>query len=354
MKKIIVLLPILFLGFLASSIHSLHAQSNEGNIVDVKDYHKIDKNEGVQAGGVKMIPIETPKGTFKVWTKKIGNNPKIKVLLLHGGPGVTHEYLESFDSFFPQEGVEYYYYDQLGSYRSDQPTDTSLWHLDRFVEEVEQVRQALNLDKDNFYLLGQSWGGILGLQYALKYQENLKGLIVANMMASIPAYHKYAHEVLGPKMPKEVLAKIDAYEAAGEFGNEEYLKLINDYYYPQHVLRMPLEEWPEPVNRCFKHINYDIYLQMQGPSEFGIAGNPNLVNWDVTEELPKITVPTLFIGAQHDTMDPEHMKWCATQTPKGRSLHCPDGSHLAHWDDQEVYFDGLIQFLNDVNEGKFK
>jgi len=323
------------------------------NNVSIADYHKIqDKNE-IQAGGVRMIPIETPSGTFKVWTKKVGNNPKIKVLLLHGGPGVTHEYLESFDSFFPQEGFEYYYYDQLGSYYSDQPTDTSLWHLDRFVEEVEQVRKALNLNKDNFYLLGQSWGGILGLQYALKYQEHLKGLVIANMMASIPAYNQYAHEVLGPELPPEVLKKIDAYEAAGEFANEEYLELINKHYYPKHVLRMPLKEWPEPVNRCFKHINYDIYLQMQGPSEFGIAGNPNLVDWDVTKDLPKITVPTLSIGAQHDTMDPEHMKWIATQVKNGRSLHCPNGSHIAHFDDQEVYFQGLAKFINDVNDGFF-
>ena len=127
---------------------------------------------GVKSGGIKMIPIHG--GKYKVWTKRIGNNPKIKVLLLHGGPAFTHEYFESFDSFFPKEGIEYYYYDQLGSYYSDQPTDTSLWNLPRFVEEVEEVRQALNLDSTNFYLLGNSWGGILAMEYALKYQHDGK------------------------------------------------------------------------------------------------------------------------------------------------------------------------------------
>src|SRR6188474_1153648 len=108
----------------------------------------------VLAGGVRMIPIQTPKGTFRVWTKRVGNNPRIKVLLLHGGPGVTHEYFEAFDSYLPAAGVEYYYYDQLGSTYSNQPDEPSLWELPRFVEEVEQVRKALGLNRDNFYLLG--------------------------------------------------------------------------------------------------------------------------------------------------------------------------------------------------------
>src|SRR5690242_11559596 len=148
--------------------------------------------DDVLAGGVKLIPIQTPKGTFHVWTKRVGNNPRMKVLLLHGGPGVTHEYLEAFDSYFPSAGIEYYYYDQLGSYYSDQPDDPELWEVPRFVEEVEQVRQALGLDQQNFFLYGQSWGGALAIEYALKYQQHLKGLIISNMMASIPAYNEYA------------------------------------------------------------------------------------------------------------------------------------------------------------------
>jgi pimeloyl-ACP methyl ester carboxylesterase len=146
----------------------------------------------VLSGGVRKIAIQTPKGNFNVWTRRVGNNPQIKVLLLHGGPGATHEYFEAADSYFPGAGVEYYYYDQLGSAFSDQPDDNSLWDLPRFVEEVEQVRQALGLDRENFYLLGHSWGGILGIEYALKYQSHLKGLIISNMMASVPLYNKYA------------------------------------------------------------------------------------------------------------------------------------------------------------------
>src|SRR5260221_13304442 len=115
----------------------------------------------VQSAGVKMIPIKTPVGEFKVWTKQFGNNPDIKILLLHGGPAGTHEYMECFESFFPKEGFEFYEYDQLGSYYSDQPKDSSLWTTDRFVEEVEQVRKAIGGNRNNFYVLGNSWGGLL-------------------------------------------------------------------------------------------------------------------------------------------------------------------------------------------------
>ncbi|MEP3388005.1 MAG: proline iminopeptidase-family hydrolase [Reichenbachiella sp.] len=304
------------------------------------------------SGGVRMIPIQTPAGEFKVWTKRVGNNPTMKVLLLHGGPGATHEYFESFDSFLPHAEIEYYYYDQLESAYSDQPSDSSLWEVDRFVEEVEQVRQALGLNKDNFYLLGHSWGGILGIEYALKYQGNMKGLIISNMMSSIPAYVKYANEVLGPQLDPAVLSEIRALEAAGDFANPRYEELVVTHYYPKHVLRMPLEEWPDPVNRAFANINYEMYVSMQGPSEFGVVGDAKLKNWDRSNDLSKINVPTLSIGGEYDTMDPRHMEWMAEQLPKGEYLYCPKGSHMAMYDDQETYFKGLIEFIKNVDQAE--
>jgi len=318
------------------------------------DYYDNTNRDDVLSGGVKMIPITTPKGEFNVWTKRVGNNPKIKVLLLHGGPGATHEYFECFDSYFPGEGIEYYYYDQLESYYSDKPSDSSLWNVARFVEEVEQVRVALGLNKDNFYLLGHSWGGILGIEYALKYQDNLKGLIISNMVASIPEYMQYANEVLGPQLNPDVLAEIRALEAAGDFANPRYGELVYTYYYPKHVLRMPLEEWPDPVNRSLGRINIDMYVAMQGPSEFGVIGDAKLKTWDRKADLSKITVPTLTIGGAHDTMDPRQMEWMASEVQNGRYLHCPEGSHWSMYDDQETYFAGVIQFITDVNTGNYE
>mgnify|MGYP001284532928 FL=1 len=301
-----------------------------------------DKN----SGGARLIPINTPLGEFNVWTKRVGNNPSTKVLLLHGGPGATHEYFEAADSYFPNAEVEYYYYDQLGSGNSDNPEDPSLWETERFVEEVEQVRIALGLDATNFILLGHSWGGILATEYALKYQENLKGLIISNMVASIPEYMKYAEEVLGPQMPAEVLSEIKALEAAGEYTSVRYLSLIEEHYYPEHVLRRPLNEWPEPVNRSFSKMNYPLYLKMQGPSEFGVVGDATLKDWDRTRDLHRITVPTLSVGAQYDTMDPEGMKRIADSVQNGTFLYCPEGGHMTMYDDADRYFNGIIAFLN--------
>lgn len=305
------------------------------------------------SGGIRMIPVSTPKGTFNVWTKRVGNNPHMKVLLLHGGPGANHAYFECTDSYFPAAGIEYYYYDQLGSMNSDNPADTSLWNIEHFVEEVEQVRQALGLNKDNFYLLGHSWGGILAMEYALKYQQNLKGLIISNMVSSIPQYMEYAEKVLGPQLPPEVLKEIKALEKAGDYGNPRYLQLIESYYYPEHVLRMPLAQWPEPVVRSFKYMNSQIYVMMQGPSEFGIAGDATLKNWDRSKDLGKLTVPVLTIGGAYDTMDPKHMEWMAGEVQRGRYLFCPRGSHMSMYDDQETYYRGLIRFIKDVDSGAF-
>jgi proline iminopeptidase len=326
--------------------------NKEPNITNAKKSNYLDysNRDDKLSGGVKMIPIQTSAGEFKVWTKRVGNNPTMKVLLLHGGPGATHEYFEAFDSYFPNAEIEYYYYDQLESAYSDQPNNRSLWSVERYVDEVEQVRKALGLNKDNFYLLGSSWGGILGMEYALKYQQNLKGLIVSNMMASIPDYVKYANDVLGPQLPPEVLKEIRDLEAKGDYKNPRYSELIFANYYPKHVLRMPLEEWPNPVNRAFANINPDLYITMQGPSEFGVVGDAKLKNWDIKKSLSKISVPTLTIGGAYDTMDPKHMEWIASEVQNGQYLHCPNGSHLAMYDDAEIYFKGLIEFIKSVDK----
>jgi proline iminopeptidase len=306
------------------------------------DYFAQSK-DSVQTGGIKMIPITTPKGTFNVWTKRIGNNPKIKVLLLNGGPGATHEYFECFENFLPAEGIEFIYYDQIGCGNSDNPNDESMWDLARYVEEVEQVRIALGLDETNFYLLGHSWGGILAMEYSLKYQKHMKGLIISNMMSSCPEYGKYADEVLAKQMNPAVLAEIEKIEAAKDFANPRYMELLIPNFYEKHILRFPAKNWPEPVNRSFAKMNQSLYVTMQGPSEFGVAGK--LENWDRKAQLKDIAIPTLVIGAQHDTMDPKHMEEMAKLTPKGTYLYCENGSHMCMYDDQKTYFSGLISFL---------
>ena len=294
-----------------------------------------------------MIPIKTAAGDFNVWTKRFGSNPKIKILLLHGGPAMTHEYMECFETFFQRQGFEFYEYDQLGSYYSDQPRDSSLWTTTRFVEEVEQVRQAIGADSTNFYVLGNSWGGILAMEYALKYQKNLKGLLVANMVASAPEYGTYAEEILAKQMDPKVLAEIKAIEAKIDVANPRFMELLIPNFYKKHICR--LQEWPDALNRALKHTNGEIYTMMQGPSEFGIKGR--LANWNIRNRLKEISVPTLMIGAKHDTMDPKAMEEQSKMVKNGRFLFCPKGSHLAMWDDQKVFMTGVIDFIKDVDAG---
>jgi proline iminopeptidase len=149
-------------------------------------------------------------------------------------------------------------------------------------------------------------------------------------------------------MDPQVLAEIEAMEAAGDYGNPRYMELLVEHHYVDHILRMPPGEWPDPVNRAFAHINNDVYIPMQGPSELGASGK--LLEWDRTADLAQIRVPTLVIGSQYDTMDPQHMEWMAGQLPNGQYLYCANGSHMDMYDDQVTYFDGLIRFLKEVDQ----
>jgi len=335
------LLTFILAVFLVASCKQ-KTNSTDASVADYFNY-----GDSIESAGVRMIPIKTPVGEFKVWTKRFGHNSKIKILLLHGGPAMTHEYMECFETFFQRQGFEFYEYDQLGSYYSDQPKDSSLWTTARFVEEVEQVRQAIGADSTNFYLLGNSWGGILAMEYALKYQRNLKGLLVSNMMASAPEYGKYADDVLAKQMKPEVLSEIRAIEAKKDFDNPRYMELLIPNFYHEHLCR--LKEWPDALNRATKHANGEIYTMMQGPSEFGISGR--LAKWDVKNRLKEIIVPTLMIGARYDTMDPRAMEEQSKLVQKGSYLYCPDGSHLSMWDDQKVFMNGVIKFIKDVDSG---
>ncbi len=297
------------------------------------------------AAGVRMIPITTPKGDFEVYTRQLGRSDELKVLLLHGGPGLTYETWAPLGERLPAEGIEVYYYDQLGSHHSDQPSDTSLWNIPRFVDEVDQVRRVLGLDSTNFILLGQSWGGILAMEYALAHPGALKGLVVSNMMSSVPAYNAYVADRLAPKLPPAVRDSLAVIEAAEDYSNPRYMGLLMEHYYPRHVLNMPQAEWPASVTAAFEHLNPEVYVHMQGPSEFGIKGDATLQGWDITARLPEIRTPTLVIAGEEDTMDPAYLKMMSERLPNGSYLLNPGGGHLVQYDSQESYFPGLVSWL---------
>jgi len=299
----------------------------------------------VQTGGIKMITVA---GKYKVWTKKIGDG-KIKVLLLHGGPGFSHDYFECFESFLPKDGIEFYYYDQLGSGYSDAPADTTLWNLPRFVEEVETVRKGLGLEQ--FYLLGHSWGGMLAMEYLTKYQSHVKAAVLSNMTAGIKSYVAYTKKQKIEFFTPRELTLYDSLDHRKDYSSQTYQDLVNKTLYTHVLCRLPYESWPEPLVRAIKKSNNIIYIQMQGVDEFHVTGN--FKNWEMWDRLPSIKVPTLVLGGMYDEMNPVDMKLEGKLIPNSRTYLCPNGSHMSMYDDQQNYFSHLKGFLHDVDQNKF-
>ena len=291
--------------------------------------------DGVRTGGARRVPIT---GGYEVWVKQIGTGD-IPMLTLHGGPGATHFYLECFEDFIPTDRIRFYYYDQLGCGFSDAPDEPSLWTLDRFRLEVEEVRAALGLDR--FVLYGQSWGGLLAIEYALKYPQYLSGLVISSMTASYPAYVAYANR-LRAALPDEVNDAMKRYEEQGKYEAPEYQDLLMTQLYAKHLCR--LDPWPEPLLRAFTHLNQQVYVTMQGPSEFQVTGN--LKDWDRWADLPRIDTPTLLIVGRHDTMSVDDIARMGTLMPNSRVVVCEKGSHMCMYDDQQTYFDALVPFVS--------
>ncbi len=301
------------------------------------------RTDRVHTGGSRTVRID---GKYDVWVKQVGSGD-IPVLTLHGGPGFNHFYLECLEDFLPQAGIRFWYYDQLGCGFSDSPQDLSLWTVDRYREEVEQVRKALGLER--FVLYGHSWGGMLGMEYALHHPEHLSGLVVSNMTASVAEYVKYA-AVLVSRLPATAQSIIAKHRAQGDFDAPEYQKVLMEEVYSRHVCR--LKPWPEPIERSFRLINDKIYNTMQGPDEFNIIGN--FRDWDIWDRLHEIRVPTLLIRGRHDEMSPEQIARMGTLIPHSRVATCEQGSHMAMYDDQAAYFAGLLPFIHEAHSGKFK
>ena len=297
----------------------------------------------VLSGGSRMIPITTPSGAFRVWTKRVGTNADLKVLLLHGGPGASDELFECFDTWFPRAVSSTTTTTNWGRSEAISPTiqrcgtstaSSTRWNRSEWLWVSMPATSCCSANRGEVYSRSE---------YAFHHGANLKGLIISNMMSSAELYNQYAEDVLMPTMDQAALSEIKQFEAEGDTDNPRYEQLLMEHHYLLHVCRLPLDEWPDPVQRALAHINPSIYVPMQGPSELGLSGT--LLDWDRSGDLGSIDVPTLTIGATHDTMDPDHMRWMVEQLPRGRYLHCPDGSHLSQFDDPQHYFPGLIDFL---------
>jgi proline iminopeptidase len=272
----------------------------------------------------------------RVWYKVVGEGDAVPLLTLHGGPGVPHDYLEPLAELAEERPVVFY--DQLGCGNSDQPDDTSLWRVERFVEELGQVRAALGLER--VHLLGQSWGSMLATDYALTRPPGLVSLILANPALSIPRWTADT-AALRAALPLEVQEVLDRHEAAGTTASDEY-ESATMAFYQRHVCR--LDPWPDALTRAVARLSRPVYEYMQGPNEFVITGT--LKDYDRTGRLHELTVPTLFLCGRYDEATPEATAWYHSLVPGSELVIFEHSSHMPHLEEPERYQEVLQDFLH--------
>jgi proline-specific peptidase len=288
------------------------------------------------------LPIQEQRITVErgdqVWTRRIGGGAaqeRTPLLILHGGPGVPHDYLENLEALASAQ-QQVVFYDQLGCGRSDQPDDPARWQLPRFVAEVDRVREALGLE--SVIILGQSWGGMLAIEYALGQPAGLRGLILANSGSSAALWEEETRR-LRAQLSAEVRAVLDQHEASGTTDSRAYQGALLAFY-RRHLLR--LQHWPESVQRAFERIGQP-YGVMWGPSEFHITGH--LRDWDRTERLHEIPVPTLLISGEFDESTPRINQIMRDQLPDAEWRLLAGCSHLAHVEAPDTYRSAVNAFL---------
>ncbi|MDR6505587.1 proline iminopeptidase-family hydrolase [Arthrobacter oryzae] len=272
----------------------------------------------------------------RVWYQVLGDGIGIPLVTIHGGPGGTHDYLEPLGALADERQVVFY--DQLGAGKSDIPDDVSLWTNDRLVEEVEAVLDAVGSPR--VHLLGQSWGTIVGAEYALRSPERLASLVLSDPCLSIPRFAA-ATAALRAALPADVQAILARHEAAGTTASEEYQEASMEFY-RRHVCR--LDPWPDALMRTFGQLNLTIYERMQGPSEFVITGIHK--DYDVTDRLGGLTVPTLFMCGRYGETRPEETKYYQSLVPGSEAVIFEESSHLPHLEEPARYAQVLREFLH--------
>jgi proline-specific peptidase len=277
--------------------------------------------------------IEVPGG--RVWYRSVGEGGT-PLLCLHGGPGFTHYYLEPLEALADRRQV--IFYDQLGCGRSDRPRDTALWTVERFVEELAVVRNALGLGR--LHLFGSSWGGMLAMQYVLDRRPELDSLILCGSPASMTRWVRDCDELLAAQ-PDEVRRVIRDHEQAGFTACPEYQAAILGFY-REHVCR--LSPWPPGLERSFAEAGYDVYTTMNGPSEFTVTGS--LKTWDIMDRLPEITVPTLLVGGRYDECRPGHLEEMHRRIAGSRLVIIENASHLC-FAEQPAEFTAVVNSFLD-------
>lgn len=283
--------------------------------------------------------INVPGGL--VWYRIVGSGDRLPLLTLHGGPGMPHNYLAPLQALSAEHPV--IFYDQLGCGKSDQPQDTSLWSIDRFVEELQVIRDSLGLDR--VHLFGHSWGSMLATDYFLtRKPTGLASLILAGPFLSVDRFLKDV-TTYRRQLPDEIRSVLDEHEAAGNFDAPEFEEAAM-VFYRRHFCR--LDPWPAPLKRTWETLAVPVYRTMWGPTEF--IGIGNLAGYDRTEQFGEITVPTLLTCGRYDEAAPETAVWYHSLIPSSELVIFEESSHTPHLEETERYISVVREFLNRVED----
>ena len=273
---------------------------------------------------------------YSVVTYEYGTGDEV-LFLLNGGPGLPCNYLRDPLLRLVGEGLRVVTYDQLGCGASDKPDDPRLWTIERYVAEVETVRQALGIER--MHLLGHSWGGWLAIEYALSHLGPLASLILSNTCGDMPHLSGELDRLRGA-LGAESVAMMQRHEAEGTLDHPEYKAAIELLTY-RHVVR--LDHWPEPIQASLDDWNTAVYGVMQGPNEFLYVGN--LKDWNRIAEMPRITVPTLVLVGEHDELTPACAMRMDRALPDSEIAVIRNASHMPFYEAPEAYFATLGRFL---------
>jgi L-proline amide hydrolase len=279
---------------------------------------------------------------YETWYRSVGecaNDARLPLLVLHGGPGATSAYLSPLESL-ADSGRRVIFYDQIGCGRSSGPRDDpAFYDAELFLDELQAVRDALGLER--VHLLGQSWGGMLAMQYALAAPTGVASLVVADSPADMRQWVSEANR-LRADLPPEIAAALSTHEAAGTTDDPAYAAAV-DAFYRRHVCR--LAEWPEPFRRSIDAMTDDgfVYNVMNGPSEFHVIGK--LKDWTILDRLHEIAIPTLLLSGAYDEATPAIVRAIVERIPKAAWILFPESSHTPHLEEPVAFAAAVTAFL---------
>ena len=283
-----------------------------------------------------------PFAGARTWYRSVAaehEDGRLPLLCLHGGPGANWHHLEPYEAFADERRVVFY--DQLGAGNSavTEPHDPAMWTPELYVEEVDVVREALGLER--VHVLGHSWGGMLGMQYAIGRPEGLVSVIVESSPANVPAWLEEIRR-LRSELPPEVEATLREHEEAGTTDDPAYEEAVM-VFYRRHLCRT--DPWPDWLVRCFQVLeaNPEVYQSMNGPSEFHVIGT--IKDWDISGRLGEIRVPTLIVSGRHDEVTPATVEVVHRGIPGSEWVLLEESSHMAQAEEPERTLQVIGEFL---------